>query len=240
MATAVIIGASSGIGEALARELNGEGWRLCLMARRMDRLEALRQSLSADTVVHAFDVTHTDAPATIERVLVELGGANLVIITAGTGHNNAELREDLDVDTVSVNVVGFMKVAQAVMRQFLKCGRGHLVGVSSVAALRGNQSAAAYCASKAFQSIYLDGLRDRAKRSGLPILVTEVQPGFVDTAMMKPERPLSGVARALLVVSPGVAARQIVKAVQRRAKHVYVPRRYALIALLAKFIPRPG
>ena len=240
MATAVIIGASSGIGEALARELNREGWRLCLMARRMDRLEALRQSLSPDTVVHAFDVTHTDAPATIERVLVELGSADLVIITAGTGHNNAELREDLDADTVSVNVVGFMKVAQAVMRQFLKRGRGHLVGVSSVGALRANQSAAAYCASKAFQSIYLDGLRDRAKRSGLPIIVTEVQPGFVDTAMMKPERPLSGVARALLVVSPALAARQIVKAVQRRAKHVYVPRRYALIALLAKFIPRPG
>jgi short-subunit dehydrogenase len=133
-----------------------------------------------------------------------------------------------------------MKVAQAVMRQFLKRGRGHLVGVSSVGALRANQSAAAYCASKALQSIYLDGLRDRAKRSGLPIIVTEVQPGFVDTAMMKPERPLSGVARALLVVSPALAARQIVKAVQRRAKHVYVPRRYALIALLAKFIPRPG
>src|SRR5262245_24039158 len=104
--TAVIIGASSGIGEALARQLNREGWRLCLMARRMDRLEALGQSLAPHTIVHGVDVTHPDTPAIIERVLVELG-ADLVIISAGTGHNNRDLRVDLDVDTVTVNVLGF-------------------------------------------------------------------------------------------------------------------------------------
>lgn len=238
--TAVIIGASSGIGEALARQLNREGWKLCLMARRMDRLEALRQSLAPHTVVHGVDVTHSDTPAMIERVLVELGGADLVIITAGTGHNNRDLREDLDVDTLSVNVLGFLKVAQAVVRQFVKRGRGHLVGISSVAALRGNWIGAAYAASKAFQSVYLDGLRDLAGHSGLPIIVTEVQPGFVDTAMMKPDRALGTIARFLLVVSPAVAARQIMKAVHRGAKHVYVPRRYGLIALVARLLPRPG
>ena len=79
-----------------------------------------------------------------------------------------------------------------------------------------------------------------AGKSGLPIVVTDVQPGFVDTAMMKPERPLGTIARSLLVVSPAVAARQILKAVQRRAKHVYVPERYRLIAFVAKFLPRPG
>jgi short-subunit dehydrogenase len=238
--TAVIIGASSGIGEALARQLDHEGWRLCLMARRMDRLEALRQALAPHTVVQGVDVTHPHAPAIVERVLVELGGAELVIISAGTGHNNRELREDLDVDTVAVNVLGFMKIAQAVVRHFVKRGRGHLVGISSVAALRGNWIAAAYAASKAFQSVYLDSLRDLAGHSGLPIVVTEVQPGFVDTAMMKPDRPLGTLARFLLVVSPAVAARQILKAVRRRAKHVYVPRRYRLIALVAKLLPRPG
>jgi short-subunit dehydrogenase len=133
-----------------------------------------------------------------------------------------------------------MKVTQAVMRYFLQRGRGHLVGISSVAAVRGNGTGAAYAASKAFQSLYLDGLRDLAGHSGLPIVVTEVQPGFVDTAMMKPERPLGTIARFLLVVSPAVAARQIIKAVQRRAKHVYVPRRYRLIAFVARLLPRPG
>lgn len=125
----------------------------------------------------------------LEDVLEELGAVDLAIISAGTGHN-AVLNWRLDVDTVTVNVLGFMAMAQVAMRHFLERGRGHLVGISSVAALRVNR-AAAYAASKAFQSVYLDGLRDLARQSGHPIVVTEVQPGGVDTAMLKPDRPLS-------------------------------------------------
>ena len=100
--------------------------------------------------------------------------------------------------------------------------------------------AAAYAASKAFQSVYLDGLRDLARHSGHPIDVTEVQPGFVDTAMMKPDRPLPAVARQLLVASPAKAARQILRAIQKRKKHAYITRRYALVAFILKLLPRPG
>ena len=187
--TAVIIGASSGIGGALARQLNREGWRLGLLARRLDRLEALRETLAPGTIVRRIDVTHDDAAAIFDDVLDQLGGVDLVIISAGAGHNNRDLNVALDVETVIVNVLGFMKTAQVAVRHFLKRGRGHLVGISSIAALRGNGAGAAYAASKAFQSVYLDGLRDLVRQSGLPIAVTEVQPGFVDTAMMKPERP---------------------------------------------------
>jgi short-subunit dehydrogenase len=95
-------------------------------------------------------------------------------------------------------------------------------------------------AKDTFQSVYLDGLRDLARQSGLPIAVTEVQPGFVDTAMMKPERPLPTVARWLLVSSPAMAAQQIVRAVRRRAKHAYIARRYALVAFILKLLPRAG
>ena len=237
---AVIIGASSGIGEALARELNREGWRLGLLARRLDRLEALRQTLAPEPFVRRIDVAHGDAAAIFEDVLNELRGVDLVIISAGTGHLNHDLNGELDVDTVAVNVLGFMKTAQVAMRHFLRRGRGHLVGISSMAALRGNGDGAAYAASKAFQSVYLDGLRDLARQSGLPIVVTEVQPGFVDTAMMKTERPLPTVARWLLVSSPAAAARQIVRAVRKRAKHAYITRRYGVVALILKLLPRAG
>jgi short-subunit dehydrogenase len=148
--TAVIIGASSGIGEALARQLNREGWRLGLLARRLDRLEALRQALAPETVVRHIDVTQEDAAAIFEGVLDELGGADLVIISAGAGHNNRELNPEPDVETVAVNVLGFMKTARLAVRHFLSRGRGHLVGISSIAALRGNGAGAAYAASKAF------------------------------------------------------------------------------------------
>lgn len=236
--TAVIIGASSGIGEALAHQLNREGWRLGLLARRLDRLDALRQTLAQDTVVRRIDVTHDDAAAILDEVIEQLGGVDLVIVSAGTGHN-AALDWALDVDTVAVNVLGFMAMAQVAMRHFLGRGRGHLVGISSVAALRGNR-AASYAASKAFQSVYLDGLRDLARHRGHSIVVTEVQPGFVDTAMMKPERPLPALVRRLFVASPAKAARQILRAVHKRKKHAYITRRYGVVAVLLKLLPRPG
>jgi short-subunit dehydrogenase len=237
--TAVIVGASSGIGEALAHELNRAGWRLGLLARRRERLESLRDTLARDAIVRGFDVAQPDAAAHLERVLDELGDVDLVIISAGTGHN-ASLHWERDAETVTVNVLGFMAVAHAAMRHFLTRGRGHLVGISSIAALRGNRAAAVYAASKAFQSVYLDGLREVAQRSGHAIAVTEVQPGAVDTAMLKPDRPLPAVARRLFVASPAEAARQILRAIQKRRKHAYITKRYALVALILKLLPRPG
>ncbi len=88
--------------------------------------------------------------------------------------------------------------------------------------------------------MYLDGLRDLARHSGHPIVVTEVQPGFVDTAMMKPDRPLPALFRQLFVASPAKAARQILRAVQKRKKHAYITKRYALVAFILRRLPRPG
>jgi short-subunit dehydrogenase len=238
--TAVIIGASSGIGEALAHELSRAGWHLGLLARRLDRLEALRQALAPETLVRGLDVTQPDAATILERVFEELGGVDLVVISAGTGHLNAEMRWPPDLDTVTVNVVAFMAMAQVAMRHFLRRGRGHLVGISSVAALRGHGASAAYAASKAFQSLYLDGLRDLARHSGHPVAVTDVQPGFVETAMMKTDRPLPPLVRRLLVASAATAARQILTAVRKRKKHAYVPRRYSAVALVLRLLPRAG
>ena len=168
----------------------------------------------------------------------ELGTVDLVIISAGTGHNGI-LQWTLDVDTVSVNVLGFMAMGQVAMRHFMKQGRGHLVGISSIVALRGN-AAAAYAASKAFQSVYLDGLREIARKSGHAISVTEVQPGGVDTAMLKPDRPVPPLIRRLFVASPEKAARQILRAIEKKKKHAYITRRYALVGLVLKLLPRPG
>src|SRR4029079_2299309 len=109
-----------------------------------------------------------------------------------------------------------------------------------MAALRGNAAGTAYAASKAFQSVYLDGLREVARRSGYPIVVTELQRGGVATAMFKPDRPVPAALRRLLVASPATAASQILRAVQRRSKHVYVTKRYALVAFVLRRLPRPG
>jgi short-subunit dehydrogenase len=238
--TAVIVGASSGIGEAVARALAGEGWRLGLLARRLDRLEAIATELGAGTLIRRLDVADRACGAGLRELIADLGGADLIVISAGTGHLNRNLDAGPDADTVAVNVFGFMGVAQEAMRHFLARGRGHLVGISSVAALRGSGEATAYAASKAFQSTYLDGLRELARSRRLPITVTEAQPGFVDTAMMRMDRPLPYIVRKTLVASPAAAAAQIVRAIRNRRKHVYITRRYAIIAFLLRRLPRPG
>jgi len=239
--TAVIVGASSGIGEAIARQLAAEGWRVGLAARRLDRLEKLSRELGVGTTFRRLDLVDAEsATDALAHLIDELGGADLVVISAGTGYPNPTLEWTPDRDTLLTNVLGFAAVAQIAMRHFISRRKGHLVGISSIAALRGSGGAAAYGASKAFQSIYLDGMRELARKSGFPIAVTEVQPGFVDTAMMKTDQPLAPVIRRLLVTTAEVAAAQILRAVRNRVKHAYITRRYGVIAFLLRRMPRPG
>jgi len=238
--TAVIIGASSGIGEALARELHKTGWRLGLLARRMDRLNALAADLEPGVSVGYLDVSKADCIDNFRRMTEQLGGADLVIISAGCGYLNPMHDDGPDRETASVNVVGFMAIASAAFRHFQTRGHGHLAAITSVAALRGNGEAAVYAASKAFQSTYLDGLRASAQQLKLPVTVTELQPGFVDTAMMKTSTPLSPFVRRLLVCDAPTAARQMLRAIFRNRKHAYITKRYGLIAVVLKLMPRPG
>jgi short-subunit dehydrogenase len=231
--TALVIGASSGIGAALARQLASSGWRLGLLARRVALLDALAAEIGGATTRRIDLATPEEAASILDSFLAEIGGADLVVISSGTGQLNPDLDWALDRDTLAVNAVGFTAVAQVAMRHFLARGRGHLVGITSIASLNGNARGAAYAATKAFQSVYLDGLRDWARARGLPITVTEAQPGFVDTPMMKTDR-------AFWVATAERAAAQILRAVARRAKHVYITRRWGLIAFLLRLKPRPG
>jgi short-subunit dehydrogenase len=237
---AIIIGASSGIGEALARELHRRGWRLGLLARRLDRLNLLAAELGPGVLAGYLDVSAPDCVDGFNTMAEHLGGAGLVIISAGTGHLNPTHEAGPDDETVSVNVIGFMAMARAAFLHFQRRGHGHLAAITSVASLRGNHDGAAYAASKAFQSTYLDGLRASAQELQLPIGVTELQPGYVDTAMMKTATPLTPLVRRLLVCDAPIAAHQMLQAICRNQKHAYITKRYALVAAFLKLLPRPG
>jgi short-subunit dehydrogenase len=232
MPQAIIIGASSGIGEALARRLAKQGWRLGLAARRLALLEKLCRELGEDHTALELDVSKSEeAISAMAGFLDGPGGVDLIILCAGTGHLNEEAAWEPDQETIAVNVMGFAAMAQLALRHFLQRGSGHLVGVTSVAALRSSGAGAAYSASKAFGSMYLDGLRALAKSGKLPITVTEVIPGFVDTAMMQADKPF-------WVASPDKAAAQILSAIERKANRVYITRRWAIIGTLLKLLPR--
>jgi short-subunit dehydrogenase len=229
--TAIVTGASSGIGRALAVRLAREGWRLGLCARRVALLESLRKEIGGDAVVQPMD--QADAPAALEamRALIErLGGADLVILNAGTGHINPPLDWEPERETLAVNVTGFAALANVAVRHFEERGGGHLVSISSIAALHGYGGAPAYSASKAFVSTYMDALRHRCARARLPIAVTDILPGFVDTAMAQGDH-------VFWVASPDEAARQVLDAVRKRKKRVFVTKRWALAAWAYRMIP---
>ena len=231
MKKAIVIGGSSGIGRELSLILSQNDYTVCATGRRTELLESLRSELPSSSLVHRMDVSDPSEAIVIFKALVaELGGVDLVVISAGTGFVDPELDWTKDKETIDVNVTGFTAIANAAYHQFREQGVGHLVGISSLAAIRGGADAPAYNASKAFVSSYLQGLRHKIAKSKVPICITDIRPGFVDTAMAQGNG-------LFWVQSPQKAATQIYKAIQKKEKVAYITKRWRLIAWILKVLP---
>jgi short-subunit dehydrogenase len=229
--SAVVIGASSGIGAAVAVELARRGYAVGIAARRVEALRevaAQHPGITATIPLDLHDVAESRAAAT--DLIGKVGGADVFVISAGTGNENPGLEWAPEADTIAVNVTGFTAMATLAIEHFVQRGGGHLVGISSIAAIRGHGDAPAYGASKAFVSSYLQALRHKCAKQQFPIDVTEIQPGFVATAMAKGD--------GLFWVAPvDVAAHQIVNAIESRKTHAYVTKRWRIIAGLLRLLP---
>ena len=229
--TAIIIGASSGIGKSLAVILSGEGYTLGLAARRVNLLDDLAKTLPNKAITTEMDVSDPlNAKQQLEHLIEQLGDVALVIISAGTGSLNPELDPCLELETINTNVSGFTVIAGGTYNHFKKKKRGHLVGISSILALRGNASAPAYNASKAFMSNYMEGLRLKAMKEKMDITITDIRPGYVDTGMAKGD--------GMFWVSPSEkAAWQIVNAINASKSCAYITRRWLLVAWAMRIMP---
>ena len=231
MKKAIVVGASSGIGRELSKILSMNQYGVGIMARRTQLLDELRSEMDTEVFVQEIDVSEPESAMEIlTQFIEEMGGVELLVISAGTGHLNDELDWQLESETIKTNVTGFTAIANVAIKHFIEKGSGHLVGISSLAALRGGRGSPAYFASKAFESNYLEGLRQKVRKLALPITVTDIKPGFVKTAMAKGE----GIFWA---ASAEKAAGQIYRAIARRKSSMYVTRRWRLIAWLLKLMP---
>ncbi len=228
---AVIIGASSGIGAALAQELSRHGYEVGLTARREEKLRALAAQLPTRSYVRSIDVAQPEAARQACRELLEeMQDVSLLIINAGISlKSHAEWLQEKAV--IDVNVTGFVAMANLAWEYFEQRGGGHIVGISSIAALKGYGRNTVYCASKAFISTYMQGLRQKSHRKRANILVSDIKPGFVKTPMTESNK------RMFWVAPVDVAARQIYQAIQKRRPHAYVTRRWRLMAWALKLMP---
>ena len=229
--TAVVVGASSGIGLALAKLLINEGYRVGITGRRELLLQKNKQILGENCITQCFDVSDTqESIAQLEVLINKLGGLDLFIISAGIGFINPNMAWDKEEQTIAVNVNGFAALANFVGRYFIQQKHGILVGISSIGALRGNGVAPAYNASKAFVSNYLEGLRHNLTKKEGDFTVCTIEPGFVDTEMAKGETPLKK-------IPVDKAAKQILDAIIKRKSHAYISKRWRLFAWLYRSLP---
>lgn len=231
MKQAIIVGASSGLGWELAIQLAQKGYQLGLMARREDRLAELAELLPGDHYIQYTDVTQAEQSQQQLKALIErMGDVELIVLSSGVGLFEKKLDWVAEREMIDVNVRGFVAMALVSYEHFVQRGGGHLAGISSVAAHLFGGLTLTYHATKAFVSNYLAGMRSRAVRSGLPITITTIEPGFVKTPMVQ------GTPVWMIPVEKAVT--QMVSGLEKRKNHLYIPRRWRLVAWVLYLMPQ--
>lgn len=229
-----ITGASSGIGAALARAYAARGASLGLLGRREAALEALRASLPGSHSIHVADVASAEALGAAARDFIRIHGVpDIVIANAGVSAGTlSEEQGDLAVfeRILRTNLIGMAATFQPFIQPMREAGRGQLVGISSVAGVRGLPGASAYSASKAAVSRYLESLRVELHGSG--VRVSEIRPGYIRTPMTD-VNPY----RMPFIIDADDAAERFIRAIGRAPARATIPWQMACVASLMSVLP---
>ena len=269
---AVVMGASSGMGREVARQLLQKGWRVGVAARRKEALDELCSEFPQLAISEKIDVTSEDAPERLLALVRKLGGMDVYVHSSGIGWQNLALDADLELRTVMTNGVGFTRMIDAAFRYFRgengeklsekssenpgfspnnpnyfsdiskkksssassdpsSVKGGHIVAISSIAGTKGLGPAPSYSATKSFQNTYLEALEQLSTNLRLGISITDIRPGFVDTALIDGQNyPLK--------LNPQVVAHQIVKAIEQKRHVSIIDWRYRCLVAGWRLLPR--
>lgn len=229
-----ITGASSGIGQALAQHYAKQGAIIGLIARRADLLDSLQHSLATQTAVYALDVRDADAlEKAAHEFIARFGVPDIVIANAGVSAGTLTENKD-DIHTfkavMDINLLGMVHTFQPFINAMKQAGNGSLVGIASVAGIRGLPGAGAYSASKAAAIAYLESLRVELSLSG--INVTTIAPGYIKTPMTDINQyPMP------FLMAPDLAAKKFARAIENKKRFVVIPWQMGVLARLMSFLP---
>lgn len=230
--TAIIVGASSGTGKEVAKLLLADGWNLGIAARREEPLQELKSLAPECVEVMTIDVTKPDAAERLQSLIQRLGSIDLYFHASGIGKQNRTLEEDIELNTMETNAVGFTRMIGAAYRYFAAKGEGHIAAITSIAGTKGLGPAPAYSATKAMQATYIQSLEQQARQRGLKIRFTDIRPGFVDTALLNDGFPYP------MLMRPEKVARDIVRSVYRHRHVRVIDWRYRILTFFWRLIPR--
>ena len=219
----VIVGASSGMGLEVARQFIARGCFVGVAARRLDRLEILKQESPDRVVAACIDVTEADSDCRLRKLIDELGGMDLFFYASGIGKQNRELTSEIELNTVNTNGMGFTRMIGEAYRYFAERGYGHIAAITSIAGTKGLGPAPSYSATKAMQNVYLQALEQQANARGLNIRFTDIRPGdFHYSMMLKPDK----------------VARKIMRAIDQHRHIVVLDWKYAFLTAIWRRLPR--
>lgn len=245
------MGATSGIGQEVARLLAANGYEVGIAGRREERLVQMAQATPGIVTHRQIDVTKEDAPTELQKLIEELGGMDLYFHSSGIGWENVALDADKELKTVETNGVGFVRMVSAAYNWFAeqradeakqraegdeqragdKERKARIACITSIARTRGLGAAPAYSATKRMQAHYLECLSQQARMRHLNIGITDIRPGFVATDL------IAGSQFPLQLKAEDVA-RTIVRAIERGSEVVTIDWRYRLLVAAWQLIPR--
>ena len=230
MKKAIIIGATSGIGQEVAKCLLLEGWKIGVAGRRQSSLENLQRA--APDQIQTLDVTQEDAGEKLNMLIDKVGGMDLFLLSSGIGFQNMDLNMEVELNTAHTNVEGFIRMVDTAFMYFKKNGGGHLAVISSIAGTKGLGVAPAYSATKRFQNTYIDALEQLSHLQKLHIRFTDIRPGFVATDLLN-----DGTHYPLLMDAAEVG-RHISWSLKRKQRVAVIDWRYRILVFFWKMIPR--
>jgi len=238
--TAVIIGATSGIGRELAIRLAEAGWTVGAAGRRESRLRELADRFPEGIIrTQVLDITKEEATRSLDALLMKTGAPNLFIHVSGVGYQNPAIDEEIEQQVIQTNCAGMVRM----VAHFINYVKGnaaydahhkaHIAVVTSVAGTAGLGISAAYSASKKMQSTYLSGLAQLSRMEDIPVIFSDIRPGFVATEILDPGQHYP------LIISAGKAATYILKGLERKRRIITFDWRFRLVVAFWRLIPRP-
>ena len=226
------MGATSGMGQEVARILAGKGWKIGVAGRREEKLKELQQLFPQSIEYQVIDIEKENAPELLLSLIDKIGGMDLYFHGSGVGWHNEELDLSTELKTVSTNALGFTRMVDSAWHYFRQKGEGHIAVISSIAGVKGLGPAPSYSATKSFDNTYIQALAQLSRSSGLKIRFTDIRPGFVDTPLLDTSKH-----HYPMLMDQNKVARKIVRAVERKKRVAVIDWRYRILVFFWRLIP---
>ena len=232
--TAIVMGATSGIGYEVARLLALRGWKVGVAGRREDILSKMTTGIEGVVAYELIDVTTPQAIEGLHRLIGKMGQMDLYFHSSGIGFQNMVLDEEKELGTIETNCLGMARLVGEAFRYFERHPEidGQIAVISSIARTKGLGAAPAYSASKRFTSHYLESLFQLTSIKGIRnIHISDIRPGFVRTPLIEGSNfPMQLDVRQVAVI--------IVEGLRRRKSVITINWLYRLLVFFWQMIPR--